>query len=221
MSFNDLDKCQVDFETSTIPLEKVVMEKVLTSKVFLDRCKSEAEGFSQLANRWSQLDLRLLNWKETEDKWSMLECLMHLNSYAAYYFPLFEKAIDKANNTKPVEQFKTTWFGRKCVKSVHPSTRVSKKIKSPGHHNHNSTSSHGVAVIDEFIGHQRRLLRIVEKARKINLTKPKISVEIAKLLCLNLGEFMNFMCTHQVRHMEQATEVLERAQQATRLVTFE
>ncbi|MFT7614843.1 MAG: hypothetical protein ACI9J3_003830, partial [Parvicellaceae bacterium] len=53
------------------------------------------------------------------------------------------------------------------------------------------------------------LLKILDTAKTLDITKPKVQVQIAKLLKLNIGEFLIFICTHQRRHMDQALEVLE------------
>lgn len=190
------------------------MERTIYSDDFLDKWQSETNRIIQEASNLRAVELSLLNWKENETRWSVLEVLMHLNSYASYYFPEFLKAIEKARGTTPVKSFKTTWFGRKCVKAVHPDTRVSSKMNSPKLHNHNSPSQHEADVIDEFLEQQQVLLDILALSREVDITKPKVSVQIAKLLKLNLGEFINFMCHHQRRHMDQALEVLEDAKAA-------
>jgi len=185
------------------------MDKLIYSQQFLDNTRKETLQIIAEAEQILASDLSKLNWKENETRWSVLEVLMHLNSYAAYYFPEFEKANLKAKGTEPIESFKTTWFGRKCVTSVHPSTRVSKKMNAPKIHNHNSESTHQISVVHEFLDHQQTLLKILGVAKTVDLTKPKVRVQIAKLLKLNLGEFLMFMCTHQRRHMDQALEVLD------------
>ena len=187
------------------------MDKIIQSITFIENTEAETRIFINQAEQLLTSNLSALNWKENDDRWSVLEVLMHLNSYASYYFPLFDKAIESVAETSPVDQFKTTWFGRKCVISVHPSTRVSKKMNAPKLHNHNSKSTHQITVIHEFLDHQQALLEILSKAKTINITKPKVSIQIAKILRLHLGEFLAFICTHQRRHMDQAMEVLEDA----------
>jgi len=82
-------------------------------------------------------------------------------------------------------------------------------MNAPKIHNHNSESTHQISVVHEFLDHQQTLLKILDVAKTVDLTKPKVRVQIAKLLKLNLGEFLMFMCTHQRRHMDQALEVLD------------
>lgn len=185
------------------------MEKLIYSKQFLTKTEHETHRIIEEAQQILESDLSKLNWKENDSRWSVLEVFMHLNSYAAYYFPEFEKANAKAQETQPIESFKSTWFGRKCATSVHPDTRISKKMNSPKLHNHNSQSTHQISVIHEFLDHQQTLLKILDTAKTLDITKPKVQVQIAKLLKLNIGEFLIFICTHQRRHMDQALEVLE------------
>ena len=45
------------------------------------------------AERYQKMDLETLNWKETPDRWSILECLEHLNLYGDFYIPEIRKRM--------------------------------------------------------------------------------------------------------------------------------
>jgi len=79
------------------------MDKLIYSQQFLDNTRKETLQIIAEAEQILASDLSKLNWKENETRWSVLEVLMHLNSYAAYYFPEFEKANLKAKGTEPIE----------------------------------------------------------------------------------------------------------------------
>ncbi|MDX5321629.1 MAG: DinB family protein, partial [Bacteroidota bacterium] len=87
------------------------MAKVL-SRDLLDQMGAlldEQEKFLQHLE--SQPD-SLLNQRPSEKAWSALECIEHLNSYARYYLPEFEKEIEggKARGYAWHSEFKSTWI---------------------------------------------------------------------------------------------------------------
>ena len=47
------------------------------------------------AQRYMRMDLETLNWKETKDIWSILECLEHLNLYGDFYIPEISHLVSK------------------------------------------------------------------------------------------------------------------------------
>ncbi len=148
---------------------------------------------------------RELNWKPTPEKWSVSECLEHLNMYSRYYNPAIEKAIQEKSHFVSVKDFKSAWIGNFAVKSVHPGhTKKQKTLKrlNPIH------SELPPTVLEDFLTHQQKLQDIISKSRSVNLNKIKIPAEVAKLLKLRLGDCLRFVVVHEQRHIQQAKAVL-------------
>lgn len=136
-------------------------------------------------------------------KWNALQCMAHLNSYAAHYLPAFEKSIEKSVNAGKhfVPEVHSSWLGKKCIQTVLVTN--AKKIKTPARHNH-IDKAFDKKVIGDFLQHQRRLEKILDKAATVNLAKTKTKIEIMPLLKLHLGDFLQFFIYHQTRHLAQA-----------------
>ncbi|HKG67490.1 MAG TPA: hypothetical protein VKA92_01385, partial [Segetibacter sp.] len=64
------------------------------------------------------------------NQWSAAQCLEHLNSYARYYLPEIEKAIEtgKQNKWLAAEQFTAGWIGNYFTNLMMPE-RDGKKMK--------------------------------------------------------------------------------------------
>ena len=149
---------------------------------------------------------RELNWRPTPEKWSVAECLEHLNIYSRYYNPAMEKAIQEKSHLLFVEEFKSGWVGDFSIKSVHPdNTKKQKTLKRLDP----IQSELPATVLEDFLTHQQQLRDIISKSRSVNLNKIKIPAEVAKLLKLRLGDCLRFVVAHEQRHIRQAKAALD------------
>ncbi len=149
-----------------------------------------------------------LNWKPAAGRWSIAECLEHLNRYSNYYN---RQALGKLENADQVEEhgYKAGWIANWVHNSIHPENR--KKMSTPKFLDP-SNSIISDNIVTEFLQHQYQLLGVVEKAQQVDLNKIKVPVEVMKLIKLSLGDVLIFMDLHQQRHMIQAREVLHLMQ---------
>ena len=145
-----------------------------------------------------------LNFKPDADKWSVLQCVEHLNRYSEYYLKTIENKLSKAKE-KGAEEVKYSWFGRMSIKSIHPDNR--KKSKTLARLNP-AASEVNRGILQDFITHQKTLLTLMDKAEKHSLNSIKIPADVFKLLKLRLGECFEFLIVHQQRHILQMKELL-------------
>jgi hypothetical protein len=163
-------------------------------KAMIQQIQSEFEGLS----------IEQLNHKTAATSWSILECLEHLNRYAAYYNVALQKGIDKEKGSKKPETYKLTWFGKMSIDLISPSnTKKQKTIKRMNPTN----SALSVQTIQEFLKHQQELIGLTAAAQQINFNKKRVAVEFFKLLRLNIFETLIFMVEHEKRHLQQAMRV--------------
>lgn len=145
-----------------------------------------------------------LNFKPTSEKWSVLECFEHLNLYSQYYLTALETAINNAAQTQP-QEVKYTWIGKKSIAMMHPSnTKKQKTFKKmiP------SKSKLTTDVLATFLNDQQRILRMIEKASALSISKAVVPVEFFKLLKMNIAETLEFVIVHEQRHLIQAENAL-------------
>jgi hypothetical protein len=146
-----------------------------------------------------------LNYKPAPDSWSILECFEHLNLYSQYYLTALETAVSKATPSQP-QEMKYTWIGKKSVAMMHPSnTKKQKTFKKMIPAKSKLTRD----VLATFLADQQRILRMIEKAALLNVSKSVLPVEFFKLLKMNIAETLEFVIVHQQRHVLQAENVMK------------
>lgn len=146
-----------------------------------------------------------LNVRPAGDKWSMLECFEHLNLYSKYYLTALETAISNAARSQP-QELKYTWIGKKSIAMMHPSnTKKQKTFKKMVPAKSKLTRD----VLATFLSDQQRILRMIEEAALLNVSKAVVPVEFFKLLKMNIAETLEFVIVHEQRHLLQAENILK------------
>lgn len=150
--------------------------------------------------------MEVLNRKSSEDSWSALECLDHLNQYGDYYIPEMSNAIEKDRRSLPSLQYKSGWLGNYFANMMIPTDGM-KKMKSPKD-KLPIQSNIKIETIDRFLDQQNEILSLLKKARNHNIGKLKCSISISKVIKLKLGDTLRFVIYHNWRHLEQAKKAL-------------
>ncbi len=157
--------------------------------------------------KFRELSESELNHKGNIEKWSVLECIEHLNLYGVFYNPEIRKSIEKSIS-KPSETFKSGIIGNYFVKTMLPKKKLNKmktsKDKNP------LGSSLNINVIDRFLSQQKEFLELIKKSKNVNLTKTKTAISISKLIEMRLGDTFRFIVAHNKRHITQAENVLKQ-----------
>lgn len=179
----------------------------MKSTKLLQEAKTATLAILKIAEEhFAPLSSEALNQKPSPQKWSIAECLEHLNYYFDYYNKRTKTAIEhaQAKQWTEVPTFTSTWLGKKSIESVDPNN--AKASKTPKALNP-SLSSVQPDVVLRFIAAQKEFLDLIESAQKINLNKAKVRIEVFKLLKLRLGDLFLFMIAHNQRHCNQALRV--------------
>jgi len=177
----------------------------ISTSALLNELKERTSQHLEYAQTLIQKTERELNFRNSQDSWSALECLEHLNRYGDFYIPEITNRTDAAKiPTKDI--FKPGILGNYFAKSMLPKENLNKmktlKIMNPIHSQLNKT------VIERFISQQKQLLSLLEKAQNIDLEKTKTSISISKLIKLKLGDTFRFVIYHNERHIEQIKRIL-------------
>jgi hypothetical protein len=177
----------------------------MTSNDLLVKLRRDVQSIIDAVKDLERLPESDLNWKEHQAKWSILECLEHLNRYSIYYNTEFKKAIARtiaSNNNQ--HQAKSTWMGKKFIAMMHPDNTTKHKTFARMNPTEGSLKKE---VIVRFLRNQQELLNILELASKVDLNKTSIPVEFFKMLRMNLGDALQFVIVHEQRHLKQAAAV--------------
>ncbi|OCA71837.1 hypothetical protein BBH99_13635 [Chryseobacterium contaminans] len=178
----------------------------ISTTALLEELKRRTEQHLQYAETLLLKSENELNFRISDDSWSVLECLEHLNRYGDFYIPEISRRIS-SSATSPKADFKPGILGNYFAKSMLPKEKLNKmktlKAMNPIHSQLNKD------VVNEFIKQQQQLLELLEKASHINLEKTKTAISISKLITLKLGDTFRFVIYHNARHIAQAKKVLK------------
>jgi hypothetical protein len=179
----------------TIESEKLIQDLIERTRININQ-----------AEKFNILSTEELNWRISQDKWSILECLEHLNLYGDFYIPEIEYRIGHSNNT-PQEHFRSGVLGNYFASSMLPKKKLNKmktfKDKNP------TGSKLDKATIKRFLVQQEQLLNLLDKSRTIDLNKTKTAISISKWIKLKVGDTFRFIIYHNDRHILQAIKALE------------
>jgi DinB superfamily len=149
-----------------------------------------------------------INWKPSENKWSVGECLTHL----VITHKLYNSKIDKIQ-AKPElygegsSAFKHTFFGKTLLKYVDPDS--TKKLKTFNIFKPKAEKV-DTSIINSFCSEVEAMISFAEKFNGADLTKIKFSSPATKLFKMNLGDALLINLYHDERHLNQAKSILNK-----------
>ena len=175
----------------------------MTTTDLLGKLHKDVLAIIEAAREFESLPESDLNWREHPKKWSILDCLEHLNRYSTYYHAEIKKAIARGKQASAHEA-KSTWMGRKFIAMMHPDNKAKHKTFARMNPIEGSLRKE---VVYKFLRNQKELTDILEDASNVDLNKVSVSVEFFKILRMNLGDALQFVVVHEQRHIMQAKAV--------------
>ncbi len=178
-----------------------------SSNDLLAELKTKTEELIEIAEKnFVDLSSETLYQRPAPEKWSIAECLEHLNRYAVYYHDMIDRKM-KASNHNATSKFRSGIIGNYFsnvmqVKNGKMTKMNSPKDKNPIH------SEIPEGIVDRFLAQQRELITLLDRAKSKNLAKVSIPITIAPWLKLKLGDTFRFSVNHNERHVLQALNVL-------------
>lgn len=144
-------------------------------------------------------------------KWSVLQCLEHLNSYGDYYIPELKDAISRGEErelrAKPV--FKSGWLGNYFTSQMKPkeSGELPGKMQSPKDHRPAEQQDPAI-VLERFFYQQEQLLQLLDRAQKVDIGKLRVPISLTRFIKLTVGDTFRFLIAHEQRHILQALRAM-------------
>lgn len=181
--------------------------KTINSTELLTQLEAQVEQQLQLAiSTFQNLHEDVLQKQSISGGWSIAQCFWHINSYGYYYLPAIEKSLIKTPNPSPL--FTSSWLGAYFTKMMKPGVGM-KKMKAFKSHTPPGLPS-GASEVAEFIRQQEQLLKLIDRARQIDLNRARVAISISRWIKLRLGDVFQFFIMHQHRHIEQALKNVGR-----------
>jgi len=179
--------------------------KILTIELIGELIEKTRTNISKV-EQFKELSDEDLNYKESIDTWSILECLEHLNIYGDFYNSEIKACIQKTSSA-PTKYFKSGFIGNYFVNLIKPKDKLN-KMKTLKENNPLG-SSLDKSVINTFINQQNECIELIENSKHINLSKTKTAISISKLIKLRLGDTLRFITAHNERHVLQVENILK------------
>jgi uncharacterized damage-inducible protein DinB len=170
----------------------------------IDAIKAEAHAVS------AGLSESQFNWRPGEGRWSIAECLVHLNRSVAATLPAFDRAIAEgrakgrtANASGPSHY---SWFSRWMIRSMEPPPK--RRMKTFPIFEVPVGGTHALrTVLPEFLAVRDQLAERVRSADGLDLQGNRTISPVTRLLRMPLGAYLQFVVTHDRRHLWQARQV--------------
>lgn len=148
------------------------------------------------------------NWKPDAKRWSVGECIVHLNKIAKGYLPLFREAVE-ARAAVGEGPFTYGFVTRKFTDAVRPGSRpipTGGGMKPPPAEGTRSAIDKARAV-ERFDTDIDAYLEVIEASEGLDLARIKVRSPFLPLLRLPLGGMLDAMGLHAIRHVQQAERV--------------
>ncbi len=149
-----------------------------------------------------------LLWKPDAQRWSVAECIQHLNLTNRHYVGEMHRVLGKSGAHAPTANYKPGYFGRKLYTRMHPD-QINKKVKTFGKLNPENARLDARTVLNEYLDRGREVVALIEKSRSVDIGKIRINSAIGPLLRFKLGDAIQIVVNHDMRHLLQAQRVLE------------
>ena len=158
---------------------------------------------------FGSLTAEQLNWKPSENEWSVAQCFDHLTRTHSLYFPMFERF--GAGDTKMTFWEKASpfsgFFGKFLIRGLDPKNL--KKMKTTGKAEP-SKSEIGGDIIERFCSHQQQMIDAINKLPDdLDATKQIITSPLLGVITYSLADTFTFVPMHCRRHFDQAKRVTQ------------
>jgi hypothetical protein len=137
-------------------------------------------------------------------RWSIAECLAHLNAIAAVYQPCIDAAIRRGKEDKVLGKgpFKPGWLGGFLRWLAEPPVKI--RFRAPRNILPPSRVTDPAQVVDEFKRVQNEWERQIQECDGLDLAKVKCDTPFLRLPRLRLAAPIPWMLAHERRHLMQA-----------------
>ncbi len=167
-----------------------------------------------VAEEFKPLSDAQLRWKSAPDKWSILECLQHLNLAERFYIRNIQHKVERLGlvQTNPMDQvIESDWIGKAMLYIVDPQVKI--KVPAPGLIRPRRVDELNPAeVINQFVELQSLLQDLLKKAVYLDWNQEKVMTLFGNgpglnWLKIRLGDAVRMLVAHSERHLNQAMRV--------------
>jgi hypothetical protein len=173
--------------------------ELVESRRQLEAARADAQKLTE------GLDDARFNWSPAVGRWSIAECIDHLNS-GWMALPRLDRAIAEAPEHGHVGPgpYRHGLLGNLYLKFVEPPP----KVRVPAPKRYRPKPGQAISdVVPRFLRLQDALIERVEAAAGLDLGRIRIRSPISKRFRMSLGQWFAFLAAHERRHLWQAWQV--------------
>jgi hypothetical protein len=146
------------------------------------------------------------NWRPAAGKWSISECLAHLNTVNGADLPGLRAEIVRArqNGLTAKGPFRYGFLSRKFAAYMEPPPKI--RVPAPKQYRPQPNLSKD-QVVPEFLSIHDTLLDLIRDSNGLDLARVKVSTPISNVIKFSLGQCFALITAHDRRHLWQAWQV--------------
>lgn len=157
----------------------------------------------------------VLNKRPAPGKWSVAECIAHLNTTGRYVSLEMEKSVNHGFSKKITGNppFRYGWFNRFFIRYMKPDSDY--KLPSPKLYKPVAGPVFNKADLSKTYAElQQQYIGLLDQAKGLDLKRIKVRSPAMPVLRLSLGACFHAMEAHQQRHFKQAQRTSELVKDA-------
>jgi hypothetical protein len=168
-------------------------------------------GFEQLSLDADALVADLseaqFSWHPAPDRWSVAQCIDHLNATAREYLPRLDEGIAEAirRGLYRPGPYTYMWSGRLLVYLSRPDSGV--RAKSPKAFVP-APNRPRQEIMAAFRAYQVQYVDRLRQANGLDLGRARVASPVSRWISMSLGSGFALMVVHERRHLAQAQRVL-------------
>jgi hypothetical protein len=149
-----------------------------------------------------------LNWRPSDGRWSIAECIAHLTMGGTAYFEPLDAAIERgfARAMFDGRDFQPSRLGRWLIAQMEPPPKRRMKAPRTIVPQRVESATHLAANFEMM---QRGMIDRIRRSTSLDLTRVKLSSPFLPILRQPLGTWLAFLLAHERRHVWQARQVRE------------
>jgi len=147
-------------------------------------------------------------WQPAPGRWSVAQCIDHLNVAARLYLPRLDEGIAEAikRGLYGAGPYHYYWLARMFVRSLEPPYRI--KTKTPAAFVPPPNRSRQ-DIMAAFRAYQVQFIDRLRQANGLDLARARVSSPAAAWIRMPLGTGFAAMTAHERRHLWQARRVIQ------------
>lgn len=147
------------------------------------------------------------NWRPAPERWSIAECLDHLNVSMTVTLVAFDRAIVEGRQRGLVGEgpFRYGMMSRMMVWSMEPPVRI--KQKRPKAFDAPRGEHAAQRMLPEFLRVRDEIAARVRGADGLDLARVRVQSLVSRWIRMPLGAYFAFILAHERRHLWQARQV--------------